>query len=371
MSSALPTLKGEIRSLTGLRGVAAAIVMLYHFGLFLPLTTGNISPIGPGYLMVDLFFVLSGFVMARTYAEAFTGGFSVSAYSHFLEARIARVYPLYIVMTVVMFLLAKLTHSGGFPTRAVVSDGLMVQNLGAGLLCQGCGDSLVSPGWSISAEVGAYLLFPILVGFTLVRSWFLPAAIVVLCAGAIVMMSFLPTSVIDEVHRFGPLDIISGTTLWPLVRCLAGFTIGLVIYRASIASIDVTRSAVADLALCALLAGLWFVPSTDLAIVALFPLLILQLCNDTSPMSRLLGSRIPYALGRWSYAIYLVHWAIVEQMPYLDRAISWPGALMVYVTLTIGVAALVFEYLEKPSRRMLRKWFLRRRRPIDAEPSAP
>jgi peptidoglycan/LPS O-acetylase OafA/YrhL len=79
--------KGERRSLTGLRGIAALVVMVYHYrrlGIAGPRLAGSF---GPGYLMVDLFFVLSGVVIARTYGAAFRLGFSSHAYLRFLEAR--------------------------------------------------------------------------------------------------------------------------------------------------------------------------------------------------------------------------------------------------------------------------------------------
>src|SRR5947209_6333252 len=60
----------EIKTLTGLRGVAATVVMLYHFSYSEQM---NSFLIGRGYLAVDLFFVLSGFVMALSYGHLFAG----------------------------------------------------------------------------------------------------------------------------------------------------------------------------------------------------------------------------------------------------------------------------------------------------------
>ena len=63
---------GEIRSLTGLRGCAAVMVMLYHFSLSVPVDTLPLeSLLHNGYLCVDLFFVLSGFVMAYSQTGLF------------------------------------------------------------------------------------------------------------------------------------------------------------------------------------------------------------------------------------------------------------------------------------------------------------
>jgi peptidoglycan/LPS O-acetylase OafA/YrhL len=103
--------RSEIRSLTGLRGVAAAYVVLYHMHLFELCSGAAATVLTHGYLAVDLFFVLSGFVMALTYAELFEGGFSAGRYRDFLVRRIARVYPLYVVVTLVCYLLNHLRHT--------------------------------------------------------------------------------------------------------------------------------------------------------------------------------------------------------------------------------------------------------------------
>ncbi len=58
------------KALTGVRGAAAVLVMLYHYLVFQHLDDGRFSPFGPGYLAVDLFFILSGFLMAMNYRDS-------------------------------------------------------------------------------------------------------------------------------------------------------------------------------------------------------------------------------------------------------------------------------------------------------------
>ena len=86
--------RAEIRALTGLRGVAALLVALYHINpnWIAPTATGRF--VGKGYLWVDLFFVLSGFLLAMNYARLFAGGWSLRAWLDFLLHRVARIYPL-------------------------------------------------------------------------------------------------------------------------------------------------------------------------------------------------------------------------------------------------------------------------------------
>src|SRR5204863_67708 len=78
-------MKNEIKCLTGLRGVAAVIVMLYHFcGTDSYLRPYLPNLISRGYLGVDVFFVLSGFVMALTYAALFKDGSAGVDYKVFM-----------------------------------------------------------------------------------------------------------------------------------------------------------------------------------------------------------------------------------------------------------------------------------------------
>ena len=91
--------RDDIRSLTGLRGVAAWWVVLYHFNELLPVSVHGwpTALLGRGYLAVDLFFILSGFIIAYNYLDGFSA-FDPRKYLHFLGVRIARIYPLHACM---------------------------------------------------------------------------------------------------------------------------------------------------------------------------------------------------------------------------------------------------------------------------------
>lgn len=155
---------GEIVPLTGLRGLAAWWVVFYHFKEYLqPLVPGFVSAfLAKGYLAVDLFFVLSGFVLFLNYRNSFSSDRS-GAVRTFLRKRIARVYPLHLLMCVVFLVnpLAIAYFAPGVPLGArytpdsFVASLLMVHNWGFF-------DGLVwnVPSWSISTEWFAYLLFP-------------------------------------------------------------------------------------------------------------------------------------------------------------------------------------------------------------------
>lgn len=372
--------RDEIRSLTGLRGVAALFVMAYHFEVVPRISAEGLPSIGPGYLMVDLFFVLSGFVMARSYGAAFRNGMSWPRYRSFLEARIARVYPLYALVCTTVFVLTKLhiTKSASFPVRAFIADMTMLENLGAGWVGPGFAEYLDPPSWSISTEFGAYLLFPALALLTLHRSRRVALTVFVLCVGTVLWLGQMPHSWRHQSFNSDPLNISTGETLWPLARCLAEFSVGLLTYRASVALATTKRRWGGDILILTSLVAGWLVPEADVLIVGLFPILILQVCEDSTPLAKCLSSYVPYRFGEWSYAIYLLHWPALDLLRVIEPRLQHLGinhvhavSLAVLAAIVIATSSAVHRIVEKPARRFLRSAFHLGFRSVRSEPSAP
>ena len=169
-----PSGKDEIDALTGIRGIAAVIVIAYHTYPAADFPYGLSHLVARGYLAVDVFFVLSGFVMALTYGPMFRDRISVPAILTFLLRRVARLYPLYIVFLGlrIVYSLA-VYHSlqvpdGWFamnlphPVKDVIANIFMIQSWGVA-------KAATTPTWSISTEWGAYFVFPFIVGGILFR----------------------------------------------------------------------------------------------------------------------------------------------------------------------------------------------------------
>ncbi|WP_131197026.1 acyltransferase family protein, partial [Lichenihabitans psoromatis] len=149
-------MKAEIKALTGLRGFAAMAVVIYHFSVGVwPLKTF----FDHCYLAVDLFFVLSGFIIASTSGEVFTTSLSGREYGKFVAKRLGRIYPLYLVTTLVAIaMVALIGDRWQIEPVSLISNLLMIQGWGIA-------ESFDSPGWSISVEMAAYILFPPLMLF--------------------------------------------------------------------------------------------------------------------------------------------------------------------------------------------------------------
>src|ERR1700722_663067 len=119
-----PSAKAQLPSLTSLRGVAALWVVLYHFSVqCLPNldSTPYTSLIHKGYLAVDMFFLLSGLVMTHVYHRAFLSSVSQN-YRSFIVARIARIYPLHLLVLLLFVATAVALHVSTSRSLGTLAD---------------------------------------------------------------------------------------------------------------------------------------------------------------------------------------------------------------------------------------------------------
>ena len=165
----------HIKSLTSLRGIAALLVVLHHFFLFL-LPGVGLSVLSyskffdNGYLWVDFFFILSGFIMAHVYASNFASGVNLYNYRTCLFSRFVKICLLHIFITFlfigVELIKTSYSFTGKYNITALFTNIFMLQALDLNSPPLFGGDSYWNePAWSISAEWFAYLLFPFFILF--------------------------------------------------------------------------------------------------------------------------------------------------------------------------------------------------------------
>lgn len=371
---------GELRGLTGLRIVAATWVVLFHFHFTpLPGVAAVVDVLGPlitsGALGVDLFFVLSGFVIAHTYLDVLGPAFRAGATARFVWARACRLWPVHLLVLHVfgLWLVARLVLGSDNDiafqrVQPVVDAGQYVQQL---LLVQLWDDpsfdgaSWVGPAWSISAEWLAYLLFP-LAALAFFRLRRLPAA--VLGLAALALMAPMAWAYLSTGSPYYPWS-------W-LVRILCGFGGGvlaqLAVRRLGGAggvhpdrvrrAASVLVAALPVLIVAGLLLGESAGPRRGGAVIVAFPLLVGALALADRGPARLLSSRWAVHGGRSSYCLYLVHipmfevyWLSLRRFEALGPD-TWlaPAVGVAVVCSTFVVAALVSRLFEEPVRRRLR-----------------
>jgi peptidoglycan/LPS O-acetylase OafA/YrhL len=275
--------KSQLPSLTSFRGVAALWVVLYHYIVvyFSQLNPSQYTHFAEkGYLAVDLFFMLSGFVLTHVYRRAFSEGIA-KHYKHFLLSRIARLYPLHImvlllfVATAVTSRLLEYAATGTYETipmqgprswAAFLANLFMLQGLQAGQL------SWNYPAWSISVEFAAYLLFPFLLPTIWRASPTCKIALAAFLIGILSLFSYYYGGNFNEWD--GPQT---------LLRCLPEFALGTLLYAAFRSGVYVPilgSDAVSILIFLTTLSVLHF-GGPDLAVVLLFAVLVLSVVVNT------------------------------------------------------------------------------------------
>jgi len=373
--------RSDVAALTGLRAVAACWVVLLHLqtisGPFLEQLPLIRQLIGAGWTGVELFFVLSGFVITLSYADRLGHRPTPSGIGTFVFNRFARVWPAWAVITVLAGGWIWGVRTAGWDADVVSphpAAGLhsLVRQLSMthmwGYDKLG-GSSFVPPGWSISAEWAAYLAFPLVI--VLIRPIRrLPAGVLLLLAVA----AMAPLSV--HAFLYATPDYEQN---WVL-RILCGFTAGMLTALAFQRVRRSERSEAAALtavwsSILLILAGVsWAAWAAWLqaqggrscdyygVIVVVFPLLVLGLSlTERGPARWLAGRPMVYG-GKVSYCLYLVHFVVID----ITLTIWWqnqhvrgtvtPGLVLAVPGLIIisflGAAAL-HHGVEEPARRLL------------------
>ena len=340
----------QIDQLTGLRGIAAWFVVIYHMRLACEtiLPPFALDIFAKGYLAVDLFFMLSGFVMWLNYGEKLrTGGLARAP--AFWWKRVARIWPLHLAILAAMAAFALVLVASGrdaanYPFGELPLHVLLLQNWGMT-------DALAwnHPAWSISTELAAYLLFPFIVvalRWETLHSAAVCGAIAVLCGA---LFALFAASGYDwlgaDIPRLG---------LW---RCLAEFAIGIALALLWQRWHGGRFAAALVVALAAVLGTAWAtgLPETAFAPAA-FALLLLALALDEGPLARFFASRPLRALGDISYATYLAHYFLF--ILFKIAFVGPDGQLTViqfaaFLLVLLGVSAALFHGLEKPAQRAL------------------
>jgi peptidoglycan/LPS O-acetylase OafA/YrhL len=343
----------QIDSLTSLRGIAAWWVVLYHVREWppLPLAGPAASLLENGYLAVDFFFVLSGFVIGLNYS-AVTQQPSIRNYASFLSRRLARIYPLHIVvlgafllnpLAIILFSSAK-DPGTRYDAMYYLASVFLVQNWG---FTRGLAWNI--PAWSISTELAAYLVFP-LIGVAISR----------ICSTktACLLLGILISLLLAATFREASLPTLGdGIPTHGLVRCVASFTLGTIAARYFASYTSVLRRQRAGLLAIALLTfasgtylnvpNYWFVPGC-------FTLLVLYFASRDEDSPALIKSKCLVYVGEISYSTYLVHYLIKDWVKFASPGPGGPE-LAAYLGLVLLFSVLLYRYVETPGRTWLRR----------------
>ena len=337
-------------ALTGLRGLAAWGVVFFHARSKLTdwVPDWLVGWGDKGYLAVDLFFMLSGFVMYLNYASRLKGG-GMGAVLDFWWRRFARIYPLHLAVLAGLVGLAAIMAATGrdtsnYPLHELPLHLLLIQNWGFTEALK-----WNHPAWSISAEVGAYILFPLillLVDWDRASPARLAVIIVLLAAALWGAFAWGGHALLgDAIERMG------------LLRCVGGFTIGIAVAALWTRWRDRGVAGPLYAVTAALFAAhLWFDTPEVLMVPLIFAALLLAIATDNGVLARGLSARPLLWLGDTSYAVYLIHWPLMIVflllLPGDDPQIG-PALFLAYCAVTAAVSDRTWRWLEKPAQRWL------------------
>ena len=352
--------KSEIIYLTALRGIASIWVGLHHAFTSLQLkslhTLNVVSVIAyKGWLGVDLFFILSGFILAYSYQQRMKS-FSCQTTYDFLMARVARVLPAHFFVMLIlgvgvfMAIFSGLYHdrSGVYTFYHYVQQFFLIHGTGL-VLPKGWN----SPSWSIGAEMIAYFFFPVII-LIFHRSWSLLKSIAILffMIISLVIVSWL----LYKGEKF-----MFDFELTP-VRVISEFTVGILLFQI-MSSVGSKKK---GLFLPLILTGTGgvllhpFILSHSFFdfVYLLYFILIILGCAFSARVIRL---RFLSFLGDISYGFYLVHSLVIILLNQLIARFNFVSEylvliLVLYFVVSLFCAWILYEGVEKPSHRLVLRW---------------
>lgn len=354
--------------LDGLRGVAALMVIVYHvFECF------DWTPLPHGYLAVDFFFVLSGFVIGYAYDSRWKDGLTVG---HFFKRRLIRLHPMVVIGAVLGAICFIIQGNVRWDDTHVSTGWVMVAMLlsmfmlplypGAAADVRGNGEMfpLNGPSWSLFFEYIGNILYALLLRRLPTRWLALLAVISGSCLAYI--------AVHDGYLGVGWSMVDNG--LWTgLVRMLFPYTMGMLMARV----FQPVKNVRGVFWICGLLIFLvgclplafgemqpWQNGLYDaICVIALFPCLVWLGASQLSVGT--LTRNVSHILGELSYPLYAVHYPLMylfyahigfdgNLVPISKISDVWPVAMILPVA-CIMLAWLCWRFYDRPLRRYLMK----------------
>lgn len=362
--------KSQIDALTGLRIIAAVYVLFFHIDghflqIFLPEVAKYTWMFRGGWMGVDLFFLLSGFIISYNYYESFQNPKGAN-YATFLIKRLARIYPVHLFTTLVVFIPVMfffgskvLAHNYDFvPSHVNYS---IIEFVKTVFLVQGWAlptlTSWNAVSWSVSCEWLAYLFFPVIV-FMLqplntakkLLVTYVAIFIMVLTIGGLVVL------------------FLTGPSFIGVIRIAAEFTMGVILYRLYVLKpiVPVAEVKMNTLAVIACTIFVFFTAWFEFSflwVVPFFSWVILAIARKQLTPAFLSTKAFIYG-GKISYSLYLCHGVCLvlvtiffEPKQFVDHAIMDKVIyILSYIVSSIVLTIFSYHAVEEPSRKYIMQW---------------
>lgn len=350
----------RFEALDSLRGVCAILVVMFH----MPVASHwrDWSFIQHAYLFVDYFFVLSGFVIAHAYAQRLK---TARDGARFMVRRLGRIWPLHALMLAAFIGLELVRLALRFDAIEPFARDRSVEAIVTNLLLIQAWDvhpylTWNGPAWTLSAEMACYLIFAALVLIAPKR--FRWIGLVLAVVGAVLVVSYA--------RRW-----MNTTYDFAVPRAVYGFFLGCLLQGLWTRLPRLKGVAATGLEFAVVAVVCWFVAWAEgpvtVAVTLLFVLSVWVFAGEEGALSRLLDHPALVTLGRWSFAVYMVHMFILTVMLILARKLDWmPGGRRIdfgsvwlndlfalgMFGFIVAVAVLAHKTVEQPAQRLIDRW---------------
>lgn len=369
--------KNYLSSISSLRGIAALLVILFHVNAVCFALAPWDSPfdhfIQKGYLWVDFFFLLSGFIMMHAYSESF--GRSIKEnFKKFMRSRFARIYPLHLfsflcMVAIYFWYRANFTMDPSdyiyiFNMKAIWTNLLLLHSMDLHTAL-----SWDSASWSISVEWWMYVLFPfLLIPFRKITDWKRIFIFFGVMAGYLFIIYYLHPLSVAATGEFDPAtkNALDVTYDYGFVRCFFGFLFGMLLYelyRVGWGKRHLNKNTIWLLTMAGIAMAM-AASMPDFIPVIIFAAIILVSVYAEGIGKNILNLKPLTYLGNISYSLYLMHLPIMFFLfNYLKRFTQiklddpvWTTAWIytsIYLGIVISVSTLTYHFVEVPMRKKI------------------
>ena len=382
-----------LNNLTPMRGIAALLTVIFHVDLMMGnggdmlVKRSHTMLLSRMYLMVDFFFILSGFIMFYVYGKMFSSNVNKKSFKKFTIARFARVYPLHFFTLGYCIVLFFISERMGIPKIPVLQiENNLFSIFTNTLLLHSMNFhnwfSWNHASWSISVEWWAYMLFPFLVAPISKMNSGKKAIIAIMCFMGYLAIAFfiIPVVTIPKEIPFVKVDpsqlSINVAFQYGYIRCLCGFILGMIVYQAYhakwLANFFANGYILIVLTFIAFISMHFNLP--DFVTIIPFPFILLCGAYGSNGIDNFFANKFLQRLGDWSFSIYLVHqpllFTIGSIMSYLNpmdpnKPVSGPPPkpemltgwviCIAFLILTLAISFVTYRFIEVPARNRINR----------------
>jgi len=339
----------------GLRAIAVISVIIYHL---------NENWLPGGFLGVDIFFVISGFLITGIIIKEIQK--NAFSFKQFYTRRIKRIYPAFItVIALVSFIASAIFIYNDFNQlrKTIELATIFLSNFYLGLT-QGYFDLSANENpvlhiWSLAVEEQYYLIFPLILilAYKKFREIKVLLIITLILFFILLATSFIPANVYKEVFHQPNIYYLSNLRFPEL---LVGSL--LAIYHNLSNNIQLSKLASNILAILSTLLLFFclflmrnntvFIPGVTLIIPCILTALIIHTTSQNNIVKLCLSNKVMVFIGKISYSLYLYHWIFIAFSYYITGSKQIQSiTVLIVVILTIIFSIISYYLIEQPIRR--------------------